>query len=444
MASVLATVLFTDLVRSTELLSRLGDEEASSVFREYHRVLDQIVHNHGGEVVKWEGDGVMATFSSAADAVRGAVAIQEGAAKTISGEGLHVRVGLSAGEVQGWGTNDYFGTPVVVAKRLCDEAEPGQILCTDVVGGLLAGRRAFRFRPIGPMSLKGLDAPMAILQVEYDRPEPVHIWTEGESEVYRQIAQVAVPSRAEQLAVLLMLVPFSREERFRVVELGSGEGALAYAILDYFPGAQVVALDGSESMRRHAAGRLAHFGSRVRVDAFQLSMDTWLDKLDDADCVVSSLLLHHLSDAGKRRVFGTICERLSDRGAFLVADVVEAQGQEQNALYAEQYDHIAREQSVSLTGSLDVFDTFEQDRWNIFRYGTLPQDEYPSPLVDQLLWLRSAGFDVVDCYWLKAGFAIFGGHKRRAGAVRETKSMADAYSSAQRALGAVEGGRPIR
>lgn len=74
-------------------------------------------------------------------------------------------------------------------------------------------------------------------------------WSEEDSALYRPLASIAVPDRADQLATLLCLIPFGRDEEFRAVELGGGEGRLAWSVLDAFGRAQLDALDGSESMR---------------------------------------------------------------------------------------------------------------------------------------------------------------------------------------------------
>src|SRR5690554_5971369 len=121
-------------------------------------------------------------------------------------------------------------------------------------------------------------------------------WDEGASAAYRDLADVAVPARAEQLATMLALVPFGREERFTAVELGSGEGILSAALLEAFPGASVLALDGSESMREQTLERLAPHDGRGRVAPFDLLDDDWLEHLQGADLVVSSLVIHHLDD----------------------------------------------------------------------------------------------------------------------------------------------------
>ncbi len=166
------TLLFTDLVDSTVLLQRVGDEKGQRIFEAHHEVLKQVVEAHGGHEVKWLGDGLMVAFRSAASAVRCAIAMQraahEGAA---AGEPVAIRVGLNVGEALRDET-DYFGTPVVIARRLCDRAQPGQILCSHLVAGLLAGRRALRFHDLGPISLKGVAHPVRVSEVLYDEDVP--------------------------------------------------------------------------------------------------------------------------------------------------------------------------------------------------------------------------------------------------------------------------------
>lgn len=164
------TILFTDLVDSTELLQRAGDEAAQRIFQTHHKLLSSAVAAYGGQEVKWEGDSLMAAFSSVADAVRCAVTMQQTCRRPAGGQRLTIRVGMNVGEALRE-EKDYFGTPVVVAKRLCDRAEGGQILCSTLISGLLQGRQAFKFRDRGQMELKGL-APIATCEVLYEADDP--------------------------------------------------------------------------------------------------------------------------------------------------------------------------------------------------------------------------------------------------------------------------------
>jgi class 3 adenylate cyclase len=167
MAQAPVTLLFTDLANSTELLHRVGDEQAQRVLRAHRQLLRDALASHGGGEVKWLGDGLMTTFPSVADAVRCAIAMQQHARRPAAGERLGLRIGLHVGEVLP-DEGDYIGTPVVLARRLCDEATAGQILCSAIVVELLRGRQAFRFAAVGARALKGFADPVPAYEVAYE------------------------------------------------------------------------------------------------------------------------------------------------------------------------------------------------------------------------------------------------------------------------------------
>ncbi|HEY7020242.1 MAG TPA: class I SAM-dependent methyltransferase [Ktedonobacterales bacterium] len=258
-------------------------------------------------------------------------------------------------------------------------------------------------------------------------------WSAASSAVYRQLASVAVPAREEQMATLLSLLPFGHEEAFRVVELASGEGMLSQAILEAFPAATVLALDGEESMRQATAARLQSYGERARVAAFDIMSDSWYGLLDGADAVVSSLCVHHLDGEGKRNLFAAVRERLSARGCLLLADLVLPQREEARSLFAATWDRSAHERSLAQTGDAALFDLFARENWNYYTYPD-PFDQ-PSPLFDQLRWLNEAGFAIVDCFWMQAGHAIYGGYREQAGAMGDLIDCETALGIASRALG---------
>src|SRR4029453_6778751 len=171
MAAGPVTVLFTDLVSSTELLQRVGEEQALRVLRAHHRLLRDAVAVHAGHEVKWTGDGRLTTFASSADAVRCAVAMQQTTRVRAAGERLAMRAGLHVGEALR-DESDWVGASVVVARGLGDRGGGGAILCSALVVELLGGRRAFRFGEVGALELKGLAAPVAAYEVHYNRDDP--------------------------------------------------------------------------------------------------------------------------------------------------------------------------------------------------------------------------------------------------------------------------------
>jgi SAM-dependent methyltransferase len=257
-------------------------------------------------------------------------------------------------------------------------------------------------------------------------------WTEENSQAYRELATIAVPARAEQMAVLLTLLPFAVQDAFRVIEVGCGEGRLSFALLDSFPNAAITALDGSPSMVAHAAQLLRRFGPRATVIPFSLTGMEWLSHVDAANCVVSSLCLHHLSAEEKQHLFAEVSHRLSERGVFLIADLVEPQRPEARSLFALTWDRIAKAQAIAQTGSQQLFERFVTEQWNYYHFPD-PFDR-PSPLFEQLTWLKNAGFAFVDCFWMQAGHAIYGGYKSRAAATPQSLPYAAAFHAAQQAL----------
>src|SRR5262249_30221873 len=140
----------------------------------HQRLLRDAVAVHGGQEVKWTGDGLMTTFASSADAVRCAVAMQQTTRVRAAGERLAMRAGLHVGEALR-DDSDWVGASVVVARRLCDRAAAGQILCSGLVVELLNGRRAFQFGEIGALELKGFAAPVAAYEVQYDADDPAAV-----------------------------------------------------------------------------------------------------------------------------------------------------------------------------------------------------------------------------------------------------------------------------
>jgi class 3 adenylate cyclase/DNA-binding CsgD family transcriptional regulator/tetratricopeptide (TPR) repeat protein len=167
-------ILFTDLVGSTEVLDRLGDDAAEQLRRTHFSLLRGAVADADGTEVKSLGDGLMVTFASPVQALSCAVAMQRAIAdhnRVKPGQALQVRVGLHAGDPVRY-EDDVHGTAVVVAKRLCDRAGGGQILASELVTGLVGKRGDFHFRSAGRLKLKGLTEPTPAVTVEWHDPQP--------------------------------------------------------------------------------------------------------------------------------------------------------------------------------------------------------------------------------------------------------------------------------
>ena len=172
MSGAFVTILFTDLVGSTSLFSRHGDEAADTLRREHFGALRAAAAEHEGRVVKSTGDGLMVVFGSAVAAVRCAVAMQRATAE--SEDGLGLRVGLDAGEPLPEG-EDLYGMPVIVASRLCATAGTGEILASQVVCQIAGHRVAELIGPVAPYKLRGVEGRVSAAQVRWREDEEVEV-----------------------------------------------------------------------------------------------------------------------------------------------------------------------------------------------------------------------------------------------------------------------------
>jgi class 3 adenylate cyclase len=159
------TILFTDMESSTAFTQRLGDAEAQELVRSHNTIVRDALSAHAGNEIKHTGDGIMASFSSASSALECAIAIQRAVAAQEGDTPLRVRIGLNAGEpvVE---EDDLFGTAVQLARRICDDAEPGEILTSNVVRELAAGK-GFLFADRGEVALRGFEDPVRLYEVRW-------------------------------------------------------------------------------------------------------------------------------------------------------------------------------------------------------------------------------------------------------------------------------------
>jgi len=166
-ADALRTILFTDVEGSTALTQRLGDAEAREVLRTHERIVREALRAHGALDVKTIGDGFMASFSSATRALECAIAVQKAFAEhnQTAAEPMKVRIGLNAGEPIAE-EKDLHGTAVNLAARIAARAEGGEILTSDVVRQLVAGKR-FLFRDRGEVELRGFEDPVRLYEVRW-------------------------------------------------------------------------------------------------------------------------------------------------------------------------------------------------------------------------------------------------------------------------------------
>ncbi|HET8931389.1 MAG TPA: AAA family ATPase, partial [Acidimicrobiales bacterium] len=174
---VTATFIFTDLVDSTALASRVGPDATEAIREAHFGALRDAIGPSGGTEVKNLGDGLMVMFNSARRAVSCAVAMQQAIEvhNRRADEKLSIRVGVAVGEAV-VEDGDYFGTPVIEAARLCAKCDGDQILVTATVIALAGSALAHETNPLGGLELKGLPRPVETVAILW---EPEAVSTDG-------------------------------------------------------------------------------------------------------------------------------------------------------------------------------------------------------------------------------------------------------------------------
>jgi class 3 adenylate cyclase len=273
-SSVTATVLFTDLVGSTALASRLGARRADDLRRTHFDLLRAEIAETQGIEVKNLGDGLMVAFSSARHAIACAIRIQQSIARhnRRSTDPLAIRIGLSTGEAA-HENGDYFGTPVVEAARLCAIASGGQILTTDLVRRLVAADSSQSFVDLGPKTLKGLPEPIQTVEVTWEPAAAPD--------------QLALPTRVQALSSNERFGFHGRADELTLIaDVGNrafAESKLTTLLLCGEAGVGKSTLLAQDVCRAHVAGVIVLFGHCD--EELGIPYQPWAEALDH-------LLLH--------------------------------------------------------------------------------------------------------------------------------------------------------
>jgi class 3 adenylate cyclase len=157
----LATILFIDIVRSTEKAARLGDSRWTQVMGHYYAAVRKELRSSRGKEVVTTGDGLLATFGSPVAGVRCATAIRE-AVRTL---GLEIRVGLHAGEYKVSGA-EVVGLVFHIGARVAAKALAGEVLVSSAVADLMS-QSGIRFKDRGTHQLKGVPERWRLYRVEH-------------------------------------------------------------------------------------------------------------------------------------------------------------------------------------------------------------------------------------------------------------------------------------
>ena len=192
----------------------------------------------------------------------------------------------------------------------------------------------------------------------------------------RQDAHAA--ERRPLFARVRALIPKGLNEAFRYADLGAGPGILDELILDRFPKAQAVLIDGSAPMLRHAHARLARFGGRAEYVEADLSEPGWMARAPGPfDVVVAARAVHHAGNADRiRELMREIFDSLAPTGVFVNLDYVR--------LASPAFQQLGTWAGRDPDASYQI---------------TTPHMELPATVEDQLAWLRAVGFAAAECVY---------------------------------------------
>ena len=245
--SGVVTILFTDLVDSTESMLLMSAAEADVSRRSHFRLLTESITAHGGSVVKNLGDGLMAEFRSVNGALKASIAAQQRVVDYNQlGHELRIRMGLSTGEATEE-EGDWFGLPVVEAARLCNTAEGGQILVSSTTRLLAGGSAATSLTSVGALALKGL-------------PEPVEAYELAWAPLTHEETSVPLPARIEARSSVPFVGRATECAQLEQATKSAAAGQRRVTLLHAEPGMGKTRLASHAARRAHESGATVLYG----------------------------------------------------------------------------------------------------------------------------------------------------------------------------------------
>ncbi len=205
---------------------------------------------------------------------------------------------------------------------------------------------------------------------------------------------------------LVSLLPFEPESEIRILDVGAGTGALSFEVLRAFPDSRVVSLDFSTAMLDHARQNLADFVPRITFIQADLRDPAWFRSVDGIfDAVVSGFTFHTVPE-GIQGLYREIFDLVAPGGCFMSVDNVTAPGPVTTELYRKARLAVHQANLIAETGREQSQEELERVRRE---RRSRHEHEYRYSLVEQLDWLKQAGFNEVDCLWKDMRRAIICG-----------------------------------
>lgn len=206
------TILFTDMVGSTDMTQLMGDVAAQDVVRAHNTIVRRALAEHHGKEVKHTGDGIMASFEDPLNAVKAAVDIQIKSQEHTARWPrlpLHLRIGMNTGEpiIE---ENDYFGSTVQIAARVCAAADDAQVFISQETYNVIPPASGVRFYNHGPRPLKGVKEPQVLFEA---------VWNDARGAELEALAALQKEAGASETTA-----PDETTENVQVTDAGAEQG----------------------------------------------------------------------------------------------------------------------------------------------------------------------------------------------------------------------------
>ena len=218
---------------------------------------------------------------------------------------------------------------------------------------------------------------------------------EKQATLYDKHQFVVNPKREEIAEVMVSMLPYERDVKVSVLDLGAGTGFLTEKILKAYPRAFVTCLDGAKEMLESARTRLETYSNRVSFHLRDFGKERWDTSLGTFDIVVSLFAVHHIGDRDKRVLFRQICQMLDPGGFFLLGDLTKSRYEILEKRYEDIKCRMIKQRAKDILG---VERTLEQIKQKDRELRT-SQGDKPATVDEQIEWLREAGFSLAECIW---------------------------------------------
>ncbi len=244
-------------------------------------------------------------------------------------------------------------------------------------------------------------------KIQWHSPEYVDSW------FTERIEQACYQRFREKLASLL---PFEPGATIRVLDIGTGDGALSLEVLHVYPNAEFVCHDFSETMLTRARQQLAQFIDRVTFVKSDLRDPAWTHVIKGTfDAVVSSIAIHNVSESSQgapgrmQEIYSEVYGLVKPRGCFLNYDIVTPPGPVATEIYFKERCAVYQaslKAEMGIERSIQEIEQEFHERWH--KWGGAPGIRH---ITNHLEWLKRAGFDEVDCLWIDMRNTIIGGFR---------------------------------